>query len=572
MILAALLLLRVISSYAAAPPGSPRSLAAAVAAAEGRAGGAGGRVFMPPGVFSERVAVRGNVTLAGAPGAVWRGCGGALLTVEAGGRAEVSGVRFRDDCPGNGTVGIDFRPGGGGRVERCAFETDVGVRASGWHADAALNFWGAATGPRVRSDVATGGRPAGGGALLALRSERARAEWAPFSTSAFHTQAARVFAVWPAQGGEACPRRGAVAGLVGNATLEYAVSGSDPSCGRSSGRRPLAGAGPVLWASVRPDGGGGCGGARAARHATYRLEAEPVQAEHDFFTNGEPVALRATRTLVSESVVAPLEPAPSAEADLSVERATYQLRGAMTYEGPCAACFMEELRARPTGFEALRLSEDGNTVYFRGDARLPASRKALALALRRAAASAAAATGGGSATIWASPELVAEVHLVARGTSEERVAAALAAAELLPSREARVLRLTQRARAAALVLAALGVALVLARGAARAPREATPQQQGATGASGPSPAPAPAPASALAAAPQPAMRQPCVLPKGAVLVPWTPPGGSLEPVSRPGGTARPGGNKARAVSAAGAEAPKPVFVRQRKKNDQYHDV
>ena len=521
----------------------------------------GGRVFLPPGAYAERVTVRGNVTLAGVPGAVWRGCGGALLTVLSGGRASVSGLRFEDDCPGNGTIGVNFAHGAGGRVERCAFETDVGVRAVGQHADAAYNFWDAADGPRLRSEVATGGRPAGSGGWVVLRGRGGRAEWAPFSTSAFHSQQARVFAVWPEQHGEGCLRRGVVAGVQGGGTLEYAVSGEDLSCARLSGRRPMVGSpGPVRWAVVRLDGAD-CPGERASRHATYRLEQEPVQATHAFYTNGTPFTRRETLTVSAEALAGPLRPVPEqTDVRFAVERETYQLRGALTFQGECITCFMENLRSRPgPGFLGLHLTEDGNTVYFRADVVLPASRRSAAVALRRAV--------GSAGTIWASPELVAEVHVAARGASADRVTAALGAVRLASVPGSRTRILTSYARATALLLSLASIRLLLLRRSARLSSEpAKPPPSGPRPVPPPAQQPPPPPTPTPTPPPPPPAPKPARFVPGATFTPWTPPGGGAdhsEPKQAP--------RRTRASPPPPAAA-NPVFVRQRKKNEKYYEI
>ena len=370
-------ILSIIGCSCATWTAAPGTLGRAVAEAER----VDGRVFLPAGTYAEHVTVSGNVTITGAPGAVWRGCGGSLLRVAAGSSARVSGVRFEDACAGNGTAGVDFEEGASGRVERCAFETDVGVRARGSHADARHNYWGAPDGPAVSSSVSTGGRPAGAAGALRLGA-RARVEWAPFSTTKFHTAHARVFAVWPAQAGEACPCAGSVVGVLSPAVLEFSVtSDADPSCAGPRGRRALHGD-AVRWTSVRLDGGS-CLREGAAR-ALYRVDAGG-EAAHSFHIAHAPASGNVTVTATVDALNGPLAPEnPTDEVRLVAVAHSYQLRGAMTYKGDCISCFVADMRDRMPSrrFSRLDVAEDGTTLYFRAETVLPCTKRSASLAFQ----------------------------------------------------------------------------------------------------------------------------------------------------------------------------------------------
>jgi hypothetical protein len=126
--------------------------------------------------LQENVSVTGNVSISGALGAAWTGCGGALLSVAPGAWVSVVGLSFESTCGGGApprTVGILFAKGASGRVERCSFATEVGVQLWAEHLDARRNFWGAQDGPPVHAPPTTGGRRAGGGLPL-LAGPRAR--------------------------------------------------------------------------------------------------------------------------------------------------------------------------------------------------------------------------------------------------------------------------------------------------------------------------------------------------------------------------------------------------------------
>lgn len=156
-----LLLAALISSRAALIPvytvGEGKSPEEAVKEAQA----SGGRVYLPSGTHAGGVELSGNVSITGAPGAVWNNCNGTVLRVAAGAHVVVSGIEF--EC---GSVGVLFERGASGRVERCTFSTDVGVQMSGKVVDARHNFWGAPDGPRVRTSPSTGGRRAGTGMQL----------------------------------------------------------------------------------------------------------------------------------------------------------------------------------------------------------------------------------------------------------------------------------------------------------------------------------------------------------------------------------------------------------------------
>lgn len=116
--------------------------------------------------------------------------------------------------------------------------------------------------------------------------------------------------------------------------------------------------------------------------------------------------------------------------DLSLDEAHYQLRGALTLAGGCMDCFLGEMRdTRHARFARITVREDGETVYFKADVTPPCSKTALIMAFRRLAES-VGKKHNGIVTVWATPELVAEVHLSASGTDEDRLETALSEASL----------------------------------------------------------------------------------------------------------------------------------------------
>ena len=120
----------------------------------------------------------------------------------------------------------------------------------------------------------------------------------------------------------------------------------------------------------------------------------------------------------------------SRDVELQLEGAHYQLRGALTLAGGCMGCFLREMRdTRHARFSRITVREDGETVYFKADVTPPCSKTALIMAVRRLAES-VGKKHNGVVTVWATPELVAEVHLSASGTDEDRLEAALSEASL----------------------------------------------------------------------------------------------------------------------------------------------
>jgi hypothetical protein len=272
--------------------GDGKGLAEAVKEAQAT----GGRVYLPAGTHEGGVALSGNVSITGAPGAVWNNCNGTVLTVATGAHAVVSGIAF--EC---GKLGVLFEKGASGRVEKCSFSTDVGVQMSGKVVDARRNFWGAPDGPRVRTSPSTGGRRAGAGMQL-LAGPRTQVAWVPFSSNTFHSQQTRVFAVWPGDGEEVHLHKGAVVGVVGGGTLEYTIT-PDAGCSPSSGRKTLTGD-ATKWVSVPMSTS--CLGDRVVRHASYRLEDEP-EATCMYYTNTTKLTKQQTVSMVMDSITAPLQ-------------------------------------------------------------------------------------------------------------------------------------------------------------------------------------------------------------------------------------------------------------------------
>jgi hypothetical protein len=365
------------------------------------------------------------------------------------------------------------------------------------------------------------------------------------------------------------------------ATLEYEVEGD--SCARRGGRRQLLASAGGSWLALAPD----ARGCEDPVRLTYRLQDESVA--HVVRARAPPAEREATLSASLEALPAGVRPRwTGSDVTLAPLRAAYELRGALSYEGPCVSCFLDDLRARlpERRFSSLAANEDGRAVYFRAGVVLPASRKAATLSFRRAA-SAAARAGGGSASLWASPLLVAEMQVRASGAREDRIALALASAALVPERPPRRRAATLLLLAAFCACAACGAVggraerapasdPARAQPAAERPQNQTPQQQDARRAPQPQskalakpPAPAPLPARPVAAAataeaPQRRKMLPSDL-QGAIIVPWTAPGSSQEPE-----TPRP---KPAQAQAAEAGQQKVVYVRQRaKKMDSFEGI
>ena len=354
----------------------------------------------------------------------------------------MSGVRF-ESCARAAAV----RAGGRLRATGCEFD-GCGVEVEGAEVDARHNYWGARDGPRVETRATTGGRRGGGGASVTLGSARAAARWAPFSQNAFHTAVATAWAHWPAEGEEAF--RNAVVGFVldggANATLEYTVV-PDAGCPLSTGRRPVPYAGEQVPRLARVPLGPDCAGARVRRRVTATVGGGGATVTLDVRTNSTPGVRRAALALALPTLPAPLALAEPAEG-VSLERVTYEMRGGASAPGcadrvaaslaaaaqPADSRFVS-IEAREVRFPWFSLCEqacqhsrayaqDGDDLYLRAAVAPPAVRSALLVALRRTLDRAAASAGCASgAALWATPELIAEAHLVARGPAEVRVCA-----------------------------------------------------------------------------------------------------------------------------------------------------